>query len=86
MVMRFSARVGVRVGMIVVVIMVGAMTLIREMVIAMTVPMPATKAVIGPVQRVKRRDFSIDRPAQPDHHIAQHMIINNPQTTIIKNL
>tara|TARA_R100000049_G_C1949626_1_gene96529 strand:+ start:1608 stop:2147 length:540 start_codon:yes stop_codon:yes gene_type:complete len=58
-----------------------------EMIIAVAMPVAATaQPVIGPIQRIERGDFGKNNTAQPLHHIAHDMIINDAKPPVFQDL
>jgi hypothetical protein len=58
-----------------------------EMIIAVAVTMAtAAQPVIGPIQRIKRGNFGKNNTAQPLHHIAHDMIINDAKPPVFQDL
>lgn len=58
-----------------------------EMIVAVAVTMPTTaKPVISPIERIKRGDFGENDTAQPVHHIAHDMIIDNAKPPVFQHL
>jgi len=62
------------------------MVIMVKMIMTMAVTMRTTKPVIGPVQRIERRDFIFHHTAKTGDHVAHDMVINDAQTPVIQNL
>lgn len=57
-----------------------------KMIVTMAVTMRTTKPVIGPVQRIERRDFIFHHTAKARNHVTHDMVINDAQPPVIQNL